>query len=96
MHCVNPGHLYLGDAKDNAKDASDRKRWAYGERNWMNKNRDKFNGAGNHNSKLNEEQVKKIRELAKLGMRRKAIAEKFGIGQTTVYEIINNQAWQNI
>ena len=26
--CVNPSHLYLGDAKQNAKDRTDRQRWS--------------------------------------------------------------------
>ena len=35
--CVNPKHLYLGTPKDNSRDATDRKRWAYGEKNGFNK-----------------------------------------------------------
>lgn len=31
--CVNPMHLYLGDVRQNAKDATDRNRWATGDRN---------------------------------------------------------------
>lgn len=29
MKCVNPEHLYLGDARQNAKDRTDRQRWTH-------------------------------------------------------------------
>lgn len=93
MNCVNPEHLYAGTPADNVRDTTERRGWNYGKDHWMNQNRDRFRGAGNNSAKLNEERVKKIRALAADGIIGVAIAKQFGVGNTTVYDIINNQSW---
>jgi len=53
------------------------------------------NQTGSHNamSKLTELQVKEIRDL-KGKLMHKEIAERFGVGRTTITMILNNKLWK--
>ena len=86
--CVNPKHLFLGTAADNAADMVQKGR--------------SLRGIRNHKAKINETDVREIRKLY-AEMRRKPgrlprqqiIAEKFGIGQTQVSNIILGISWSH-
>lgn len=80
--CVNPDHLRLGSQKENIADCKIRGREhkGYGE-----------NGG---QAKLLFEQVKSIRQMLISGITGVALAEKFGVGTSTVYSIKNGRTWR--
>lgn len=77
--CVNPAHLFLGTAKDNAQDR-DRK----GRANRRFGNRHPF-------CKITDQQVKEIKSLFAGGMKQKAIGQLFDIGQSRVSAIVRGK-----
>lgn len=78
--CVNPRHLYEGDAKDNARDAA--------ERGLLPKN--SYPGEGNPRAKITEADARFIfaskESLSVLGRR-------FGISKTQVSHIKQGRSW---
>ena len=80
--CVNPAHLFLGDAEANLKDMAAKGRHLYGERNAQ--------------AKLTEKQVRAIHALAAKGASQRAISEKFGVGQMTINRIVRGLRWRHV
>lgn len=80
--CVNPEHLLIGTHADNMKDKSERGRQA--------------KGSKNAKSKLNEEQVREIRDLPKYGWNGPMIAEMYGISRQSVYAVLNGKNWSHL
>lgn len=78
--CVNPRHLRWASTKENAAD-----RLAHGTAP---------RGEGNGHSKLSSSQVKEILSL-KGKLPQTKIAERFGIGQTTVSNILIGRTWSH-
>lgn len=81
--CCNPNHLYLGTAKDNAKDMIDRGRQVIPSRKFENNGR----------AILTKENVKLIRDKE---MTAKEVISLFNIGKTQAYRIIKNEQWVGI
>ena len=81
--CVNPRHLFQGSPKENSQDA-------------VRKGRNtKIFGEQNGNRKLTEKQVAEIRRMCRdRAMTQKAIAEHFGVCETTVYYIFHGERWK--
>jgi hypothetical protein len=79
--CCNPDHLFLGDAKTNSEDAKNKMRHARGDQNGY--------------AKVSKHTVKRIRVLAK-EMSQQAVADLFGIHQTTVSKIILRKSWVHV
>lgn len=77
--CINVRHLYLGDNAQNIRDMVEAGRSTRGERDG--------------NSKLKAEQVQEIRRLLAEGVPYKAIGERFGVSQSTVYQINSRKIW---
>lgn len=81
--CVNPEHLFLGSQTDNMNDMWDKGR-----------SRPGVSHGSNHGmSKLTESQVKEIRESKEAGT---AIAKRFGMSTTTIYDIRNRKIWKHL
>jgi DNA invertase Pin-like site-specific DNA recombinase len=81
--CVRPDHLFLGTQKDNAQDMVKKGRSAFGEKMG--------------NSKLNETQVKEIRELYNSGLfTYKELGNKFGISISNIRDITNKKIWSQV
>lgn len=81
--CVNPEHLYLGTPSDNAKDRSMRGRSG------------DIRGEKNGRAKLNETQVKKIRELFKEGnISKMKLGRMFGVTDVQIGLIVRNKEWK--
>jgi hypothetical protein len=81
--CVNPDHLFLGTAKINKRDCMNKDRHAYGSRSGM--------------AKLNNDKVRKIRQLLSAGeLTEEAIGKMFDVSQTTVSQIGSNQIWMAV
>lgn len=77
--CVNPAHLYLGDAKDNCHDSMYRGTKAYkgavGERNCK--------------AKLDEDKVRNIRQQMAAGAKAKELSKVYGVSTTVINNIKN-------
>lgn len=80
--CVNPNHLELGTGADNMMDRDIRGRNVKGERV--------------HTSKINNEIVKKIRNLYSLGYKQKDIAKTYLIAESNVSLICNKKTWKHV
>lgn len=84
--CVNPKHLFLGTAKDNAQDR-------------QNKGRSVLplcQGAAHGMSKLNDEIVLEISRMCSNGVSDSEIAKKYGIVRQTVNKIRNKYSWKHL
>src|SRR5699024_62252 len=82
--CVNPKHLYLGDVKQNVKDAVERNRWA------------RQDGQHNGMSKITFKQAQEIREIYrnKEKITYKNLSEMYGITQSQISDIVNNKSYR--
>jgi hypothetical protein len=76
--CINPEHLLAGSHLDNMRDKADRGRAR------------PQHGIGNYRAKLSSEDVAVIRNMAGRA-KQSEIAERFGIGQPHVSDIINGK-----
>ena len=82
--CVDGAHLFLGTAKDNFHDC-------------LTKGRYTPKGTGNAAAKLTELEVIRIRELWSSGdWTQQAIANDFGLEQTTVSSIVLRKTWKHV
>lgn len=79
--CCNPAHIQWKTPKDNIADKAVHGTTLAGERH--------------HQCKLSEEQVVEIRGLRNRVSRR-AIAERFGVGRSTIDNIIDRTTWRHI
>lgn len=90
--CINPNHLYLGDAKQNAKDAIERGQHPVG----PNKKKGHV-GEKNLKAKLSEKDVLDIR---KRYIPRKVstymLAKEYGVHRKTIQRLINKENWSHI
>lgn len=79
--CVNPKHLFVGSARDNMKDAINKKRALIGEKN--------------PRAKLTTEQVKEIRFRSK-SEKTIELAREFNVSTGAIQDIKHNRNWRNI
>lgn len=82
--CINPDHLFLGDAADNMQDKARKGRGnpPVGERA--------------HGSKLTADQVRAIRQQYAEGEPRKHLAAMFSVSITNIDMIVTNRNWRHI
>jgi hypothetical protein len=80
--CVNPHHLFLGDAEANSWDMVVKDRHGRGERQKI--------------AKITDADVVRIRELAETGMHHKDIGAQFGLKAPQTGAIIRRQAWKHV
>jgi len=81
--CVNPEHLFLGTAGDNARDAAQKGRTLSGE--------------DNGHSRLTEDSVRAIRSLYATGdYTQRQLARQFHVGRSTVKHILDRRTWRHI
>jgi transposase len=59
----------------------------------LKKPKQPLRGSASPRSKLNESQVIQIKQLLTLGLKQKEVAERFGVGQTTVAAISTGTNW---
>jgi len=86
--CVNPDHLFLGNNQENTADRHNKGRTASLERNG--------------NSKLTSKEIDEIRRLYRPGhapfkseFSTKSLAKRFGVSQTHICRIVNQQSWRS-
>lgn len=81
--CCNPHHLFLGTKTDNAQDMTAKGRRARGERNG--------------NSKLQEEDVRAVREQrAMLGTSYAVLGKQFNISEAQAGGIVRRDSWAHV
>jgi hypothetical protein len=85
--CINPKHLWLGTQQQNIEDMINKGR--------MGKHDN--SGDKNPNTKLSNNQVRKIRDLYNTGKySEKKLARKFDTKQGIINGIVNNRSWKKI
>jgi hypothetical protein len=82
--CVNPSHLYLGTDADNARDRTERGRYA------------DFKGEKHPRVKLSEREVLLIRQRLDDGESQTNLAAMFGVTQAMISCIHKRLAWRHI
>ena len=82
--CINPSHLWLGSFAENMKDMSVKGRSA------------PQDGANNHNSKLNENDVYQIKRLIDQGYNNKQIAGVKPVTHSMISCIRLGKSWKNV
>lgn len=86
--CVNPRHLFLGDRRDNARDAIRKGRFRFaviprGELNWA--------------SRLTNNMVREIRSMKQVTCcTNTSLAARYGVSISTIGRIINHNTWTHI
>ncbi len=80
--CTNPEHLFLGTYKDNTQDMHKKKRGQY--------------GIKHHRCKLNDEKVKEIKKLLKMGVKMNRIADDYNVSDGTIWFIDKKVTWKHI
>ena len=79
--CVNPAHLFVGDASANMRDRS-------------LKGRFDIRGTKNGRAIVNEQIADEMRRAYRAGgVSQSDLAQKFGVGQTTVSAIVRGARW---
>ena len=80
--CVNPDHLFIGDNQMNMTDKQRKGRAVKGE--------------GSAGSKLTEDDVRRIRRMADMGMTTRMISDGFPVTWQTVHDIIKRKKWSHV
>lgn len=75
--CVNPDHLFLGSASDNRRDAVNKKRTPFGEKN--------------HFSRFTDIQVEEMKLLRSEGFTYLRLSKIFNCSFTYIYKVLKNQ-----
>jgi hypothetical protein len=82
--CVNPAHLLIGTAADNANDRVLRKRSK------------PTTGGAHPYSKLNEVAVIEIRSMTKSGRSMSSLAKRYGVGLSAISNVIAGITWKHV
>ena len=82
--CVNPDHLYAATHSTNVKDAYETGATS------------RPSGEQNPSAKLNEDDVRGIRQRLDNGETQTAIAEDYGVTQTNISRIATGEAWKDV
>lgn len=84
--CCNPFHLFLGTRADNNADCIRKGR----------ANPGRQHGETNPSAKLTSEAVRSIRVECSGGSMQKALAKKYGVTPTTIYQIVHRRIWKHL
>lgn len=82
--CVNPDHIFLGTAKDNAVDRDKKKR------------RIALKGEDHGRSKLTSKDVNEIRMLYSSGSSTWELGKRYDVNHKTVQDIVNRKIWSHL
>lgn len=80
--CMNPAHLVLGSHQDNTNDAKERDRMPKGE--------------SHANAKLDDQQVRWVREWHAMGRDVRTIALRLRVSKHTVRDVIDGETWSHV
>lgn len=87
--CVNPDHLYAGDAKQNSKDCVERGRMSSGRRK-----REIMEKCNPWMFKLTQANVDDIRARVARGEQQKDLAAEYGVGRPQIHRIVKMERWK--
>lgn len=87
--CVNPSHLFLGDAQSNSDDKVSKGRQARGE--MLAIRQQHLSGEENGNSRLTKIQVEEIRASS---LPQREIAVEYGVSQALISKIKRKEIWK--
>lgn len=90
--CVNPSHLFVGTAQDNANDKVNKGRTTKGRAGIWVAAPGKIHPA----AKITEEQVMEIRKKRESGFLLLPLAEEYGITKSQVSHICRRKSWTHI
>lgn len=82
--CINPEHLRWGSHKENSKDMMAKGRQTM----------PRLYGEAHANSKLTKEAVEFIRKVYGPDYSQKYLAKLFGVGKTTIGNVLSNKIWR--
>lgn len=84
--CVNPDHLYVGDALSNVADMYARGRAVdHG-----------LKGEANSQHKLTEDSVRSIRRLSAAGISQHELARRFGVSRPAIGYVLSGKTWAHV
>lgn len=86
--CVNPDHLYLGTHADNTADMVKRNRSV----KWGGRRK----GLNNPNCRLSEDEIKEVVILLKSGVTHQRVADRFGVGRSTITHLWLGRTWEGL
>lgn len=94
--CCNPAHLFLGTAHDNMIDKTrkGRNNVPSGDRHYRRTSPERgTRGHGLRPRKLTREDAAAIRTMYAKGETQRSIAERFGVTQATISEVVRYRTW---
>lgn len=96
--CCNPNHLFPGTHDVNKADSVVKQRHAHGSTSGVNTHPERYpRGSKRPTARLNEDQVREIRQLYAAGGRTyKSLAIQFGVGKTTIESAVRRVFWQHV
>jgi hypothetical protein len=83
VKCINPQHLFLGTTQDNIKDC-------------FNKKRKSHQGERHPGAKIKEKDILEIFQLRKIGWTHQKIADKFGMKQASISNVLHRRLWKHV
>ena len=86
--CVNPAHLFLGTHSENMQDAAAKGRLPLATLDQA--------GEQNVNARLTADTVRAIRADRAAGMKLVPLAEKYGVGYSTVRDVVHGRTWSHV
>lgn len=96
--CVNPDHLFLGTAADNNRDASQKGRSPFGDRNGARLYPERLpRGERQWMAKLTEDDVRAIRAAFASGYwSQRALAVMYGVNRSCIGSIVRREKWKHV
>lgn len=95
--CIEPAHLSVGTAADNARDGHAKGRYPVGVHHPNHlRPETRPRGEANGNTVLTTAVVQDIRRLAAEGKTGRWLAAHFGVGASTISRILNRQVWKHV
>lgn len=91
--CVKPSHLYLGTHKENARDRENR---SFPNGRPRITSECYLRGSKHPSSKLEEQDIRSIRQLNNLGYTQKSLASMFGVNSQNISSIVTRKTWRHV
>ena len=94
--CIRPSHLFAGSAKDNMEDCVEKGRIATksnGRHGAVTHPETIQHGSQNPSSKITEVKVRTARAFHRAGWSNRALAQKYGLSESTMSEILRRKLW---